>query len=170
MQNYKWNSMTMGTCYYPEHWPKELWESDLDRMKEAGISTIRIAEFAWVIFEPDEGSFSFDFFDEFMELCVQKDMKVILGTPTATPPAWLTEKYPEVLNGTIDGIPYRHGARRHYNYNSEKYRELSARIVEQMAAHYGKHPAVVGWQIHGELPSGARPTPTGNRSLFRGRY
>ena len=151
MQNYKWNSMTMGTCYYPEHWPKELWESDLDRMKEAGISTIRIAEFAWVIFEPDEGSFSFDFFDEFMELCVQKDMKVILGTPTATPPAWLTEKYPEVLNGTIDGIPYRHGARRHYNYNSEKYRELSARIVEQMAAHYGKHPAVVGWQIDNEI-------------------
>ena len=60
-------------------------------------------------------------------------------------------KYPEVLNCRQDGVPYRHGARRHYNYNSPKYRELSARIVEKLAQHYGKHPAIVGWQIDNEL-------------------
>ena len=86
-----------------------------------------------------------------MELCKQEEMQVIFGTPTATPPAWLTEKYPEVLNCRQDGVPYRHGARRHYNYNSPKYRELSARIVEKLAQHYGKHPAIVGWQIDNEL-------------------
>lgn len=78
-------------------------------------------------------------------------MQVIFGTPTATPPAWLTEKYPEVLNASKDGVLYRHGGRKHYNYNAPIYRERSARIVEKAAAHYGGHPAIVGWQIDNEL-------------------
>ena len=150
-QNYRWKEMTMGTCYYPEHWKEELWAEDLDRMKEAGISVVRIAEFAWNKIEPEEGKFQFDFFDKFLNLCEEKKMKVIFGTPTATPPAWLTEKYPEVLNATKDGVLYRHGARRHYNYNSPVYRKLSARVVEKEAKHYGKHPAIAGWQIDNEL-------------------
>ena len=150
-QNFQWKEMTMGTCYYPEHWSRELWQDDLQRMKAAGITVIRVAEFGWNKVEPEEGVFTFDFWDEFLELCKQEEMHVIFGTPTATPPAWLTEKYPEVLNCRQDGVPYRHGARRHYNYNSPKYRELSARIVEKLAQHYGKHPAIVGWQIDNEL-------------------
>lgn len=150
-QNYQWNQMTMGACYYPEHWDEALWESDLDRMLDTGITVIRIAEFAWSIVEPQEGEFTFEFFDRFLDLCEKKGMKVIFGTPTATPPAWLTEKYPEVLNASKDGILYRHGGRKHYNYNSPVYQRLSARIVEKEAEHYGKHPAIVGWQIDNEL-------------------
>lgn len=150
-QNYRWKEMTMATCYYPEHWKEELWTEDLDRMLNIGITVIRIAEFAWNKIEPEEGRFEFGFFDRFLDLCEQKGMKVIFGTPTATPPAWLTEKYPEVLNATKDGVLYRHGGRRHYNYNSPVYQELSARIVEKEAEHYGKHPAIVGWQIDNEL-------------------
>ena len=150
-QNYKWNELTMGTCYYPEHWDKKLWADDLDRMKKTGISVIRIAEFAWSKVEPEEGVFTYDFFDEFLDLCSEKQMKVIFGTPTATPPAWLTEKYPEVLNARKDGVLLRHGGRRHYNYNSPVYQRLCARVVEREAAHYAKHPAIVGWQIDNEI-------------------
>lgn len=150
-QKYRWNEMTMGTCYYPEHWDASLWESDLTRMLEAGISVIRIAEFAWNKMEPEEGHFTWDFFQNFLDLCQEKGMKVILGTPTATPPAWLTEKYPEVLNAREDGVLYRHGGRKHYNYNSPVYQRLAARITEEMAKAYGQHPAVVGWQIDNEL-------------------
>jgi len=150
-QTFQWQEMTLGVCYYPEHWPKALWREDLRRMKEAGISTVRVAEFAWAIFEPCEGEFHFDFFDEFLALCREEEIKVIFGTPTATPPAWLTEKYPEVLNALRDGTLLRHGARRQYNYNSSVYRRLSARIVEQLARHYGQHSAIVGWQIDNEL-------------------
>ncbi len=110
--------MTMGVCYYPEHWDENLWAEDLTRMKETGISVIRIAEFAWNKIEPKEGEYDFSFFDRFLSLCLEKEMKVIFSTPTATPPAWLTEKHPEVLNARIDGALYRHGGRRHYNYNS----------------------------------------------------
>ncbi|WP_099470047.1 beta-galactosidase [Konateibacter massiliensis] len=146
-----WSKIGLGVCYYPEHWDKKYWQDDLRRMKELGIQTIRIAEFAWNKFEPEEGTFVFAFFDEFMEVVKQEGMKVIFGTPTATPPAWLTQKYPEVLNAAINGDLYNHGARRHYNYNSSKYRELSARIVRKLGEHYGSHPNIVGWQIDNEL-------------------
>lgn len=150
-QSFQWMEMTMGVCYYPEHWDRSLWRDDLRRMKETGISVVRVAEFAWNKVEPEEGKFTYAFFDEFLDTCLEEKMNVIFGTPTATPPAWLTEKYPEVLNCREDGTLYRHGARRHYNYNSLKYQELSARIVEKLAFHYGKHPVIVGWQVDNEL-------------------
>lgn len=141
----------LGVCYYPEHWPESMWEDDLRRMRELNITVIRVAEFAWSIFEPEEGIFRFDFFRQVLDLAQQQGLKVILGTPTATPPAWLTERYPEVLNATKEGTLYRHGMRRHYNYSSPKYRELCARIVIRMAEAYADHPAVIGWQLDNEF-------------------
>lgn len=144
----------MGVCYYPEHWDRKMWEQDLERMLESGISVIRIGEFAWSVIEPQEGVFTYEFFDEFLNLCTEKKISVIFGTPSATPPVWLTERYPEVLNCNELGIRYRHGERRHYNYNSPKYRMFVSRIVERIAEHYGKHSAIVGWQIDNELNCG----------------
>lgn len=141
----------LGVCYYPEQWPSTLWEDDFRRMRELGFSIMRIAEFAWTIFEPEEGTFHFDLFDRVMDLAHQYGLQVILGTPTATPPAWLTAKYPEVLNVSQTGVTYQHGQRRHYNYNSPVYQKLCQRIAGQMAAHYKDHPALVGWQIDNEL-------------------
>lgn len=143
--------LILGTCYYPEHWDKSLWEEDLHRMQDSGISVIRIAEFAWSKFEPTEGCFNFSFFDSFLETVSKTAMKVIFCTPTATPPAWLTQKYPEVLNVRMDGVSYRHGARRHYNYNSPVYQHFCKTIVEKTAAHYASHPCIIGWQIDNEL-------------------
>ena len=151
LQPGRFSSLTAGVCYYPEHWDESLWESDLERMFSCGITIVRVGEFAWNFFEPKEGEFTFDFFDRFLALCERKGMKVIFGTPTATPPAWLTHKYPEVLNATRDGVLYRHGGRKHYNYNSPVYREKTALIVGQLAAHYADHPAIIGWQIDNEL-------------------
>ena len=88
----------LGVCYYPEHWPESLWEDDLRRMRDMGLDVIRVGEFAWSLFEPEGGRFTFDLFDRVMDLAHWQGLEVILGTPTATPPAWLTHKYPEVLN------------------------------------------------------------------------
>lgn len=143
--------LRLGVCYYPEHWDKSLWREDLCRMKQAGLTVVRIGEFAWNLIESEEGVFTFDFFQEFLDLAKEEGMDVIYGTPTATPPAWLTERYPEVLNADREGHLFYHGARRHYNYNSEKYRFFCKRIVTEIASHYGKHPAIIGWQIDNEL-------------------
>ncbi len=144
-------NIVLGTCYYPEHWEQEDWEADLKRMFVNGIRVIRIAEFAWSKVEPREGEYTFDFFGDFLDLAEKCGMKVIFCTPTATPPAWLTQQYPEVLNADMDGNLYRHGARRHYNYNSVKYQDLCKNIVEKIASRYAKHPAIIGWQIDNEI-------------------
>lgn len=141
----------LGVCYYPEHWDRECWAEDLERMLSVGLKTVRVAEFAWSLIEPREGEYTFAFFDRFLDLAAEKGMQVIFCTPTATPPAWLTKKYPEVLNADIAGSLFCHGSRRHYNYNSPVYREKTRNIVEVSAAHYGKHPAIVGWQLDNEF-------------------
>jgi beta-galactosidase len=148
------DGIKLGVCYYPEHWDRGFWKSDLQRMKEAGLKAIRIAEFAWSKFELTEGVFTFDFFDDFMQTAVDAGMSVIFCTPTATPPAWLTEQYTEVLNCRRDGVLYRHGNRRHYTYNSPVYRRFTERIVTKLGEHYGKHPNIIGWQIDNEINAG----------------
>jgi beta-galactosidase len=90
-------------------------------------------------------------FDRALELCQKTGLKAIMGTPTYTPPAWLTEQYPEALRANYCGVPLRHGSRRHYNYTSPVYREKSRAITETLAVHYRDHPSVVGWQIDNEL-------------------
>jgi len=147
----KGDRIELGTCYYPEHWDESMWEDDLTRMKDTGLNIIRIAEFAWNKFEATEGNFSFDFFDKFLDLCEKYDMKVIFSTPTATPPAWLSEKYPEILNAEKSGLLIRHGERRHYNYNSDIYNEKCKIIVEKIAEHYAQRKCIVGWQIDNEI-------------------
>ncbi|MEI2396158.1 beta-galactosidase [Paenibacillus phytohabitans] len=151
MKSISVDSLRLGVCYYPEHWPEELWADDFQRMREMNISIIRVAEFAWSLFESEEGIYDFGFFRRVLDLAHDFGLKVILGTPTATPPAWLTHRYPEVLNANMEGVLYRHGARRHYNYSSPKYKGFCAKIVREMAEAYKDHPAVIGWQIDNEL-------------------
>ena len=143
--------LRLGVCYYPEHWDAALWADDFRRMRELGMTIVRMGEFAWTIFEPAEGEFTFELFDRALDLAHEHGLQVIFGTPTATPPAWLTHRYPETLNVSRDGVQYQHGQRRHYNYNAPVYRDLSARIVNKLAEHYRDHPAIVGWQIDNEI-------------------
>lgn len=141
----------LGVCYYPEHWDPSLWRDDLMCMQEHGIRVIRVAEFAWNLFEPQEGCFNDEFWDEFLDLAAECGMQVIFCTPTATPPAWLTEKYPEVLNCDIHGHPVYHGMRKHHNMTSPVYLDFVRKVTEHIAEHYSDHPAIIGWQIDNEV-------------------
>ncbi|MBM7568538.1 beta-galactosidase [Paenibacillus sacheonensis] len=150
-KSFRTDAFMLGVCYYPEHWEETLWEDDFRRMREMDMSVIRVGEFAWTIFEPVEGEFRFDLFERALDAAHRHGLQVIMGTPTATPPAWLTEKYPEVLNVSQKGVTYRHGMRRHYNYNSPIYRDLCERITRKMAERFANHPAVIGWQLDNEF-------------------
>ncbi len=148
------NQFLYGVCYYPEHWEEEMIEDDLKRIKDTGLNVIRMGEFAWSKYEVEEGIFDFDFLISAVELASKYDLKVILGTPTAAPPAWLTEKYPETLAVTYDRQVMHHGSRQHVNHTSEKLRELSKRIVRKMAESVKGYENVIGWQIDNELNCG----------------
>ena len=115
------------------------------------MNVVRMGEGAWSVWEPEEGRYQFDLFDRALELCLRHELKAIMGTPTYTPPAWLTERYPEVLRVRFDGARLTHGSRRHYNYTSPIYQQKSHAITKALAEHYQGHPAVIGWQIDNEL-------------------
>jgi beta-galactosidase len=150
-KSYSYNSFLYGVVYYPEQWPEANWDSDLSRIAQTGMNVVRMGEGAWSIWEPDEGRYNFDLFDRALALCETHGLKAIMGTPTYTPPAWLTECYPEVLRVSYQGIRLAHGSRRHYNYTSPVYQQKSRAISEALAEHYKNHPVVIGWQIDNEL-------------------
>ncbi|MEL7237794.1 MAG: beta-galactosidase [Planctomycetota bacterium] len=143
--------MKIGTYYYPEQWPRDEWERDFDLMAKMGLQIVHMGEFAWFDLEPSPGEFNFGWLDDCCRMAVERDMDIILCTPTAAPPIWASEQDRGVLPIDKAGRPYEHGGRRHYNPLSPGYREATQRIVQALADHYGDHERVIGWQIDNEF-------------------
>lgn len=146
-----YNDVQMGVDYYPEHWDEEMWEPDVRLMSETGVKVVRVAEFAWSRLEPKEGEYDFGWLDRALDLFHRYGIRVVIGTPTATPPRWLTHRYPDVLPVWADGSIYHAGVRGHRCFNSPSLRKYGVRIVGRLAAHYASHPAVIGWQTDNEF-------------------
>ena len=141
-----------GVCYYPEHWPQSKWQEDAQMMAELGLTYVRIGEFAWSKLEPNPGELNFNWLDEAILTLSNAGLKVVLGTPTATPPKWLIDQHPDILPVDINsGLVRGFGSRRHYDFSSEIYLRESIRITKALAARYGAHRGVVGWQTDNEL-------------------
>ncbi len=140
----------MGVAWYPEQWPESRWEEDLRLMEAANLKVVRIGEFAWSRMEPSEGHYDFDWLERAISLAAKHHIVSVVGTPTATPPAWLTQKYPETLRMEPNGQRVTHGNRAHASVTSPRYLEFCRRIAEQMAIRLGHNPSVVGWQIDNE--------------------
>lgn len=140
-----------GVDYYPEHWPEERWPIDARLMAEANFNVVRLAEFAWSKLEPSEGQFDFDWLDRAISILSSEGIRVVLGTPTASPPPWLMSKSPELFRVREDGVRVTFGNRREYCPNNPLYHKYTQRIVTEMAEHYADQPAVIGWQIDNEF-------------------
>ncbi len=140
----------LGTAWYPEQWPTSRWDADLILMQDAGVRMVRVGEFAWSRMEPSEGQYDLDWLDEAITMAGKRGIFTVVGTPTAAPPAWLTQKYPETLRMEQNGRRAEHGNRQQFNFANPKYRELARKIAEQMAKRFGHNPYVIGWQIDNE--------------------
>ena len=143
--------MRIGVDYYPEHWDRERWDTDIRMMREAGIQVVRLAEFAWSLFEPTEGDYQFGWLDEIMDYFAAHNMKVVLCTPSATPPKWMVDRYPQILQADIHGNPKLFGTRKHYCFNSAVYRDKCRVLNEKIAMRYASHSALEAWQVDNEL-------------------
>ena len=142
--------MHVGVCYFPEHWPAERMEADIERMAEAGIEFVRMGEFAWSRLEPEPGELDFDWLERAVSQIGNHGMQAVLCTPTASPPKWLVDEYPGILQEEADGTTRHYGGRRHYCFNSPEYRRESERITETLADRFADTPAVAGWQTDNE--------------------
>jgi beta-galactosidase len=140
----------LGCCYYPEHWPEEWWADDARRMAAMGLSLVRIGEFAWSRIEPEPGTYDWGWLDRAIDTLHAAGLKVILGTPTATPPKWLVDRMPDMVAIDEQGRARCFGSRRHYCFSHEGYRAECRRIVTALAERYGRHPAIAMWQTDNE--------------------
>ena len=143
--------MYYGADYYPEHWPEARWEEDVRLMADAGLNVVRMGEFAWTEMERREGVYTFDWLDRAIALLAGYGIVSVLGTPTATPPAWLMRAHPECFLVEESGRRLTFGHRRNYCPTNAVYREYSARIVQALAKHYADNDNVIGWQIDNEF-------------------
>ncbi|BDY15246.1 hypothetical protein Sulfitobl28_12160 [Sulfitobacter pontiacus] len=141
---------TLGTCYYPEQWPEEMWEADARRMVEAGLTWVRIGEFSWSKLEPQPGQYDWAWLDRAIEVLGAAGLRVVLGTPTATPPRWMLKRHADMLAVDIEGRPRKFGSRRHYCFSHEGYQQECVTIATLMAKRYGANPHVAAWQIDNE--------------------
>jgi len=140
----------LGSAWYPEQWPEERWAEDLRLMKAQGANVLRIGEYAWSRLEPSEGVYDLGWLQRAVRLAAKYDIKVVVGTPTDTPPAWLTGKYPDTLRIDTNGVQIGHGGRRQFSISSPRYRAFAREIVGKMADAVGSEPNVIGWQIGNE--------------------
>ena len=141
---------SLGVCYYPEHWPDDIWPRDATRMREAGLTWVRIGEFAWSRLEPEPRRLAFDWLDRAIDTLGAAGLRVVLGTPTATPPRWMLDRHPDMLAHDADGRPRGFGSRRHYCFSHPGYLQECRRIVTLLAERYGRHPQVAAWQTDNE--------------------
>ncbi len=142
--------LELGAAWYPEQWPESRWDADLALMEAAHIHFVRVGEFAWSTFEPSEGNYQLDWMERAIRAAEKHHIAVVMGTPSAAPPAWLTQKYPETLRTNPDGRKDGHGNRQQFDWSDPKYRQLARAIAEKLAVRFGHDPNVIGWQIDNE--------------------
>jgi beta-galactosidase len=163
-QPQKFNTVLYGVAYYQEYMPYERLEKDVQMMQDAGISVVRLGESTWSLFEPEEGRFEFAWMDRIIDRFQKAGIKVILGTPTYSIPAWMAKKHPEVFVERLDGSKASYGIRQNFDITNPTYLFYSERIIRKMMEHYAKNPAIIGYQVDNET----HDYGTANYDYFRG--
>ena len=153
--------MYFGVDYHPEQWvypyggtaknPEASWERDAELMRDAGVNVVRMGEFTWGLCETEEGKYDFSWLERVMDILGKAGIQVVLATPTAAPPVWLTHMHPEILPVDERGLKKHPGTRRAVCLNSDVFWSYSRKIVENMARSLGKHKQLIAWQIDNSL-------------------
>lgn len=150
--------LLLGAAYYNEYMPYERVKQDFELMKKIGFNVIRIAESTWSTWEPEDGLFDFKKLTDVLDLAVEYDIKVIIGTPSYAIPGWLAQKYPEIMSTTPNGqIPY--GARQSFDITNSDYRHHVNRIIRKMMDTVKDYPCIIGYQLDNETRSASASGP-----------
>lgn len=147
---YSFETVLYGAAYYHEYMPCERLDEDIRLMKECGLNVVRVGESSWGLFEPQEGVFEFEWMDRIINKMHEAGIKVILGTPTYSMPAWMADKHPEVLAEHFRGNKAYYGIRQNMDFTNPAFLFYSERMIRKMMERYAKHPAIIGYQVDNE--------------------
>ncbi|HTQ96888.1 MAG TPA: beta-galactosidase, partial [Candidatus Acidoferrum sp.] len=148
-----------GAAYYPEYMPYERTDQDIALMKKAGINVVRIGESTWGLWEPEDGHFEYAWMDSVIEKLHAAGIRVILGTPTYSIPAWMYKKHPEMVVTRLGGQYLYYGLRQNTDLMNTTYRSYCERVIRKIIEHYKDNPAVIGYQIDNETSSAGAANP-----------
>lgn len=150
-QSFKFDIPLYGAAYYSEYTPTDRLDEDIALMKEAHLSVVRVGESTWSLFEPRDGEFHFEWMDRILNKMHEAGIKVILGTPTYSIPAWMALAHPEVLSQKVNGQQSYYGIRQNMDITNATYRRYCERIITRMVQHFAHHPAIIGYQVDNEV-------------------
>lgn len=148
--------LAYGGDYNPEQWDEPVWQEDVRLMREAGVTIVTVGVFSWGSLELSDGEFDFGWLDRVISLLHEGGIAVDLATPTASPPIWLHRAHREIIPVNRSGMRYWQGGRLMFCPSSPVFRRYALRIVRELAARYGDHPAVTMWHVSNELGGGNR--------------
>ncbi|WP_433862928.1 beta-galactosidase [Sphingobacterium thalpophilum] len=170
---YRFDKPLYGAAYYHEYMPYERLDEDIQLMKNAGLNVVRVGESTWGLFEPQEGVFDFNWMDRIIDKMYQAGIKVILGTPTYSIPAWLAHKHPEVMAEYLRGSKAYYGIRQNIDFTNPTFKYYSERIIRKLMERYAQHPGVIGYQVDNETEARGinnRDYFVGFRNYVKGRF
>lgn len=144
------SAIIYGGDYNPEQWPEDVWVDDIRLMRESSVNLVSLGVFAWARIQPEEGVFDLDWLDRVVDMLHEGGIGINLATATASPPPWVSRKYPQILPQNEAGATYWHGSRQAYSPTSPIYRRLAAALVTTLAERYASHPAVRMWHVNNE--------------------
>jgi beta-galactosidase len=150
----KMDTVLYGVAYYPEYMPYERLDKDVALMQQAGINVVRVGESSWGLWEPEDGRFEFAWMDRVVDRMQKAGIKVIMGTPTYSIPAWMYKKHPEIVITQLDGKTIGYGLRQNTDLLNPTYRFYCERVIRKIAEHYKDNPAIIGYQIDNETSAG----------------
>src|SRR5580704_2352931 len=151
----KMDDVLYGVAYYAEYMPYERLDKDVELMQQAGITVVRIGESSWGLWEPEDGRFEYAWMDRVVEHMRKAGIKVIMGTPTYSIPAWMYKEHPEIAMTKLDGKTIGYGLRQNTDLLSPTYRFYCERVIRKIVERYKDNPAVIGFQIDNETPGGS---------------
>jgi len=151
----KMDNVLYGVAYYAEYMPYERLDKDVELMQQAGISVVRIGESSWGLWEPEDGRFEYAWMDRVVERMHKAGIKVIMGTPTYSIPAWMYKEHPEIVMTRLDGKTIGYGLRQNTDLLSPTFRFYCERVIRKIVERYKDNPAVIGFQIDNETPGGS---------------
>lgn len=139
-----------GGDYNPDQWSEEIQEEDARLMQLARWNIATLPVFSWAHLEPSEGVYDFDWLDRAIERLSRAGVDLCLATATASTPAWVSERYPDVLTVDEQGRRKPHGNRHAFCPNSPSFRRLAGALVEKIGMRYAHHPRLVLWHVSNE--------------------
>jgi beta-galactosidase len=167
------DNVLYGAAYYTEYMPYDRLDQDVQLMQQAGITVVRMGESSWGLWEPEDGRFEFAWMDRVIDRMQKAGIKVIMGTPTYSVPAWMYKEHPEVFIRRFDGQTITFGLRQNTDLLNPTYRTYCERIIRRLLEHYKNNPTVIGWQIDNETSAGGAANPdvqSGFVDYLKGKY